>query len=64
MALGASGVRWTAYDFAYMAMLVAALGLGLELALRLGSWARRLGAAALVAVAALVVWIDGAVGLF
>jgi len=58
-------VNWTALDFAVAALLLGGAALVFELGTRLitAAWQRRIMAAVLLALVA-VVWIDGAVGLF
>jgi hypothetical protein len=57
-------VNWTAFDFACAAGLLGTVGLGLELTVRRSSsTAYRLGAALALALALLLVWINGAVGI-
>jgi hypothetical protein len=57
-------VAWTARDFAAMALLLAAAGLGWELATRRSaSPAFRAGAAVALAAALLLVWANAAVGV-
>jgi hypothetical protein len=56
---------WTLFDFVFMGVLFAGCGLALELAVRASaSAAYRLGAAVAVATSFLLVWINGAVGIF
>lgn len=58
-------VQWTAFDFVAMGMLLAALGLGLELAMRISrNRAFRVGATVVLVAAFLLVWAELAVGLF
>lgn len=56
-------VNWTASDFVFAAVLIAMVGLGLELAARSGSLAYRGGAAIAIGLSFLLVWINGAVGI-
>jgi hypothetical protein len=56
---------WTLFDYVFMAMLLAAAGLVLELAAWASrSLAYRVGAGLAAACAFLLVWINGAVGVF
>lgn len=56
-------VRWTAFDFAVAGGLLAAVGLGLEMAVRRsGSLAYRAGAAVAILTAFLLIWANLAVG--
>ncbi len=58
-------VRWTGFDFAAAAVLMGALGVFVEVACRIVT--RPLARAAVLAVllaAALLVWAEGAVGVF
>lgn len=64
MRAGIEGLHWTGFDFAVAAALLASLGLGIELAARMsGGWLARLGMAAAVLAAVLLVWINLAVGV-
>lgn len=57
-------VEWTASDFIFAAVVIGAVGLGLELAVRATrSWAYRAGAAAALAAAFVIAWATGAVGM-
>lgn len=56
-------VNWTASDFAFAAGVFGSVGLGLELAVRNGNAAYRMAAGVALAVAFLLVWINGAVGI-
>lgn len=57
-------VTWTAFDFAVLGALLAAVGLGLELAVRgSGNVAYRIAAGLALAAAFLLVLINGAVGI-
>jgi hypothetical protein len=57
-------VTWTAFDFAVLGALLAAAGLGLELAVRRsGNVAYRIAAGLALAAAFLLVLINGAVGI-
>jgi hypothetical protein len=57
-----SEMNWDAFDFIFMGAMLGAVGVGLELAFRWGQSAYRLGAAAGLAAAFLLVWVNGAVG--
>jgi len=57
-------VAWNAFDFAVMGALLGGVGLGFELAVRrTGNLAYRAAVGVALAVAFLLVWISGAVGL-
>src|SRR5688572_13882947 len=57
-------VDWSMFDFAFAAVLLGGLGLGLELAVRkTDNAAYRLAAAVALAAAFLLVWVNGAVGI-
>jgi hypothetical protein len=57
-------VNWTAFDFAFAAGMLGAVGLGLELAVRrTSSLPYRAGAGLALAAAFLLVWVSGAVGI-
>lgn len=57
-------VAWTAFDFALMGVLLAGVGVGLELAVRRAAdSAYRIAAGVALAAAFLLVWINGAVGI-
>ena len=65
MQLGAEGVDWSASDFVIMGVLLAALGLGIEAAVRLlTGWRNRLIAIGAVLIVFLLIWIELAVGVF
>lgn len=58
-------VDWTASDFVIMGLLLAALGLGIEAAMRwLRDWPARLAAATAVVLVFLAIWAELAVGVF
>jgi len=58
-------VQWTAFDFFAMAVLLGGAALVYELALwKLPNPRHRLIAGAAVAAVVLIVWIEGAVGIF
>jgi hypothetical protein len=58
-------VRWTGLDFAFAAVLLGGAGLTYELVERMTVDARRrLLAAAVLLAAVLVIWAEGAVGIF
>jgi len=58
-----SGVDWTASDFLFATVLLGAVGLLLELAMRgTGNWPYRLGALVAVGTGFLLIWADLAVG--
>jgi hypothetical protein len=64
MRTGREGLHWTGFDFAVAAALLALLGLGVELAARVGGgWRARLGMAVAVLAAVLLVWINLSVGV-
>lgn len=54
---------WTLSDFIFMGLLMASVGLGLELAVRKGNAAYRAAAGVALAAGFLLVWINGAVGI-
>jgi hypothetical protein len=57
-------VDWTTFDFVFMAALLSAVGMGLELAVRkTRNVAYRMAACAALAGALLLIWINGAVGI-
>ena len=56
-------VRWTAFDFAFFAGMLAVLLLGYELIARNGRGAYRIAGGVALAAAFLLVWINGAVGI-
>lgn len=57
-------VNWTASDFVFAFVLLFSLGLGVELAMRIGRGApQRLGMMAGTGGASLTVWVTGAVGI-
>ena len=57
-------VNWTASDFVFAAVMIGAVGLLLELAMRRsGSLAFRAGAACAIGAGFLTVWANGAVGM-
>ena len=56
-------VRWTAFDFAFFAGMLAVLVLGYELIARNGRGAYRIAGGVALAAAFLLVWINGAVGI-
>lgn len=57
-------VNWTASDFVFAAILLAALGIGAEIALRVGRSApHRLGIIIAALGGFLTVWVNGAVGI-
>lgn len=65
MQLGAEGVDWSASDYIVMGALLAALGLGIEAAVRLlANWRSRLVAIGAALLVFLLVWIELAVGVF
>ena len=65
MQLGAEGVDWSGSDFVIMGGLLAALGLGVEAAVRLlTGWRSRLVAIGVVLMVFLLIWIELAVGIF
>ena len=58
-------VNWTAFDFAFAAVLLIGAGLLLELILwKARGAALRAGLALAVIAAVLLIWADGAVGVF
>ena len=58
-------VSWTAPDFAIMGTLLAAVGIGVEAAIRfLRTWTSRAIAIAAVFVMFMAVWVELAVGIF
>ena len=58
-------VNWGPEDFAFAAILVGAVGFALEAVVRITKHrAWRMGAAAVLAIAFLVIWAEAAVGLF
>lgn len=58
-------VDWSASDFAIMGVLLATLGLGIEIAMRLlRSWPARLAASTAVLLVFLAIWVELAVGIF
>lgn len=58
-----SGVNWSAGDFLFAAIVVGAVGLAFELAVRIGSgWRYRSAAALGLAAGALLLWSNAAVG--
>lgn len=60
-----SEVKWTALDFAVMAILLGGLALGIELALRvLNTKLQQLAAIGVVVLAFLLLYIELAVGIF
>ena len=64
MSLGAEGVDWSASDFVVMGLLLAALGLGIEAAVRLlANWRGRLIAIGAVVAVFLAIWVELAVGI-
>ena len=57
-------VDWTAFDFAFVTVLLLAVGVPLDLVMRRpGDWTYRAGAAVALGTAFLVVWVNGAVGI-
>ena len=62
MQLDAPGVDWSASDFVIMGVLLAALGTGVELAMRLRQG--RLMVIAVVLAGFLMIWAELAVGVF
>ncbi|MBX7250170.1 MAG: hypothetical protein K1X35_14135 [Caulobacteraceae bacterium] len=58
-----SEVNWTPSDFAFAAILLGALGLGLELSFRHVGWDFRLASAVALGAAFVIVWSSGAVGI-
>ncbi len=65
MSLKAEGVNWTASDFLVMGGLLATLGIGIEVIMRLArGWRERLSAIGAIVVLFLLVWVELAVGLF
>ena len=66
MSLGAEGIDWSASDFIIMGvLLLAALGVGIEAAVRmLAGWRSRLIAIGAVLIVFLTIWIELAVGVF
>ena len=65
MQLGAGGVDWSASDFIIMGVLLAALGLGIEAAVRLlTGWRSRLIVIGAVLIVFLAIWVELAVGVF
>lgn len=57
-------VNWTASDFAFAAVLLGSVGVGVELTVRAsGSWAYRSAMFIAIAMAFLTVWANGAVGI-
>lgn len=57
-------VKWSGFDFALMAALLAGVGLGLELAIATsGDAAYRIASGIALAAGLLLVWINGAVGI-
>ena len=57
-------VNWTPFDFAFAAVLIGAVGAGLELTMRLGpNGLYRAGAALALATAFLMIWINAAVSI-
>lgn len=58
-------VNWTASDFAFAIIMFGTAGLLLEIALRIfrTQWVRTMAVLA-IAAAFLLIWIDGAVGIF
>lgn len=65
MRLRAEGVDWSASDFAIMGVLLAALGLGIEAAVRLlTGWRSRLIVIGAVLIVFLAIWVELAVGVF
>lgn len=60
-----SEVRWTAFDFAFAAVLLSLVGGAYELAtLRTANAAYRAGVGIAVTTTFLLIWINGAVGIF
>lgn len=58
-------VAWTAYDFAFAGVLLIGAGMAVELAVRkLLNPNARLFAAGVILLAVLLIWADGAVGVF
>ena len=58
-----SGVNWTGSDFLLAAVVIGAVGLALELAVRIsGSWSYRAGAAVGLAAGVLLLWSNASVG--
>ena len=58
-------VAWTAYDFAFAGVLLVGAGLAAELAVRkLPNRNARLFAAGVILLAVVLIWADGAVGVF
>lgn len=58
-------VDWSVFDFAVMGALLAMLGLGIELAMRLlRDWRARVAATLAVLLVFLAVWVELAVGVF
>ena len=57
-------VNWSPSDFVFAAILLGALGAGIDLALRMrGSWLRRLAIATFALASFLTLWINAAVGI-
>lgn len=60
-----SEVDWSASDFVIMGLLLSALGLGIELAMRLlRNWPARLIASGAALLVFLAIWAELAVGVF
>jgi len=58
-----SGVNWTGGDFLFAAIFIGAVGLALELAVRISSnWSYRAGAAVGIAAGFFLTWSNAAVG--
>ena len=58
-------VAWTAYDFAFAGVLLVSAGLAAELTVRkLPNRNARLFAAGVLLLAVVLIWADGAVGVF
>ncbi len=58
-------VNWSAADFVMIGVLLGALGLGIELAMRfLRNWPARLAAGTAVLMMFLAIWVELAVGVF
>lgn len=57
-------VDWGPEDFAFAGLLIGGVGLAFELAVRRArSWTYRLGVAATLAAAFLIIWVNAAVGM-
>lgn len=58
-------VDWSAFDFVIMGALLATLGVGIELTMRLlRDWPARLAASTAVVMVFLAIWVELAVGVF